>query len=307
MARRLLGPLTATGTLGLLIGGVFATGTAVAATGGTFLLGKSNSAGAVTSLTNTSGTALSLKSPKGHAPLAVNQKAKVANLNSDLLDGLDSSQLQRRVAAKCAGTTSVQSITSSGAVTCTKTRYALFETHGTYTVPAGATRLLIRLRGGGGGGCSGAGATGGGGGQGALLEAIMTVSPGQKLDMSPGVGGAGFNASTSQGCNDGGASQVAATSGGTAVLYAGGGGHGNFGESGIDCGVGGSGGTPQVPTATGITALTGDPGLSGGSGNCSTAGAGAAAGFPGGGGNGAPSVTNAPAGTAGYIYVQVLN
>jgi hypothetical protein len=77
-------------------------GTTFAATGGNFILGQSNSASATTSLsastpapalkaTNTSaGTAGSFNVASGHPPFAVNSGAKVANLNADKLDGLDS-------------------------------------------------------------------------------------------------------------------------------------------------------------------------------------------------------------------------
>lgn len=78
------------------IGAVFALvlggGTAYAATGGTFVLGKSNTASTPTSLTNSSGIALSLNSKTGSAPLKVNHTTKVTNLNSDQLDGLDSTK-----------------------------------------------------------------------------------------------------------------------------------------------------------------------------------------------------------------------
>lgn len=74
---------------------VLGSGTAYAATGGKFILGKSNYAGATSSLTNKNGTALALNSKSGTAPLKVNRTVKVANLNSDLLDGLDSSSFAR--------------------------------------------------------------------------------------------------------------------------------------------------------------------------------------------------------------------
>lgn len=74
---------------------ILGSGTAYAATGGTFLLGKSNSAGATTSLTNSAGTALSLTSKSGTAPLKVSSSTKVANLNADKLDGLDSTSFAK--------------------------------------------------------------------------------------------------------------------------------------------------------------------------------------------------------------------
>jgi hypothetical protein len=80
-------------------------GVGVAATGGNFILGQSNTAGAKTSLsaqingkalditnnnTGSSATALGLNVASGRPPFAVNSQSKVANLNADKLDGLDS-------------------------------------------------------------------------------------------------------------------------------------------------------------------------------------------------------------------------
>jgi hypothetical protein len=85
-------------------------GTTYAATGGNFILGQPNSASSTTSLTRTGAnagkglqvtntstgagaTALGLNVASGHPPFTVNSGTKVANLNADKLDGLDSSQL----------------------------------------------------------------------------------------------------------------------------------------------------------------------------------------------------------------------
>src|SRR5436190_972972 len=83
-------------------------GTTYAATGDFLKLGNPNSANAPTSLsapvagkalqvTNTStgagATALGLNAASGHPPFTVNSGTKVANLNADKLDGLDSSGL----------------------------------------------------------------------------------------------------------------------------------------------------------------------------------------------------------------------
>ena len=82
-------------------------GTTYAATGGNFILGQSNSASSTTSLTRTGAnagkglqvtnnsttagaTAVGLNVAAGHAPFTVNSGTKVANLNADKLDGLDS-------------------------------------------------------------------------------------------------------------------------------------------------------------------------------------------------------------------------
>jgi hypothetical protein len=70
---------------------VLGTGTAYAANGGVFRLGRANSATHTTTLTDNHGTALQLNSKVGQPSLRVNRSAKVPLLNSDLLDGIDSS------------------------------------------------------------------------------------------------------------------------------------------------------------------------------------------------------------------------
>jgi hypothetical protein len=87
-------------------------GMSYAATGGNFILGNPNSASSTTSLTRTGtnagkglqvtntstttgATALGLNVASGHAPFTVNSGTKVANLNADKLDGLDSTGFMR--------------------------------------------------------------------------------------------------------------------------------------------------------------------------------------------------------------------
>jgi hypothetical protein len=94
------------------------TGTAVAATGGTFLLGKANDASTATGLRSTTGTALVLTAPTGKPVLQVSNTTKISRLNADLLDGVDSSSLQRRVTASCPAGYAVRAIAASGAVVC---------------------------------------------------------------------------------------------------------------------------------------------------------------------------------------------
>jgi hypothetical protein len=69
-------------------------GTAYAANGGSFLLGRSNAASLTTTLTNTGAApALTLRPRTGFAPLSTTSRVKAPNLNADLLDGVDSTQL----------------------------------------------------------------------------------------------------------------------------------------------------------------------------------------------------------------------
>ena len=80
---------------GAVVALVLGSGTAVAATVGKFILGKGNAETSTATLTNTRGTALSLKSKAGTPALQVGNSVKVPSLNSDSLDGLDSSSFAR--------------------------------------------------------------------------------------------------------------------------------------------------------------------------------------------------------------------
>jgi hypothetical protein len=106
-------------------------GPGYAATGGNFVLGVLNTATSSTSLsasgttpkalavTNTSSaagsTALALTVPSGHQPLTVNRSTKVANLNADWLDGIDSTGFVRKGVAQSAA------VGSAGVVDVTNT------------------------------------------------------------------------------------------------------------------------------------------------------------------------------------------
>lgn len=68
-----------------------------AATGQSLILGKRNTAGATTTLEVTRpGAAFNLVTKPGSPPLRVNRRARVANLNADLVDGQDATALQTR-------------------------------------------------------------------------------------------------------------------------------------------------------------------------------------------------------------------
>ena len=70
----------------------------MAANGNPLMLGKTNNATKITELKN-GGTPLKLTSKQGKAPLVVNSGKKVAKLNADSLDGVDSSAFLRSSAA----------------------------------------------------------------------------------------------------------------------------------------------------------------------------------------------------------------
>jgi hypothetical protein len=79
-------------------------GTAVAATGKPVLLGRSNSADLPTSISNVdsgTGPALNLRTKSAKTPnLTVSNGARIAHLNADNLDGLDSVAFQRTLKVK---------------------------------------------------------------------------------------------------------------------------------------------------------------------------------------------------------------
>jgi hypothetical protein len=131
LTRRRLAPGTVMGALALFIS---LSGAAYAATGGNFILGQPNTATSSTQLsasgattnnalkvtnsnTATGATALELNVPAGHAPLKVNRSAKVALLNVDFLDGLDSLAFIRKGVALSAAVTAaggVVDVTNTG-------------------------------------------------------------------------------------------------------------------------------------------------------------------------------------------------
>lgn len=78
-------------TLVVVLGGV---GIADAATGGALILGKSNFENSKASLSSSHGTPLSLSAPENTAPLAVNRRTMVKNLNAQFVGGLSASALK---------------------------------------------------------------------------------------------------------------------------------------------------------------------------------------------------------------------
>ena len=73
--------------------------TSYAANGSHVILGKINKAGKATTFQRTkAGPPVSLVARPGSAPLAVNSSAQVANLNADLLDGVDAGAFARKQA-----------------------------------------------------------------------------------------------------------------------------------------------------------------------------------------------------------------
>jgi len=112
--------------------GVGALSSADAATGDKVILGRSNAATTITTIKNSRGTALALSSPRGKPALSVGgNSAKVRDLNSDLLDGLDATAFQRRVRGACQVGTAVVSVSATGAVSCRSTSLSSMVVMGT--------------------------------------------------------------------------------------------------------------------------------------------------------------------------------
>ncbi len=117
--------LVAAAALGL----TSATALAGSATVQVFRLGKVNKINAKSELRggtskplflvrNTKGPPLGLVAPAGVPPLSVTSSVKVANLNSDLLDGLDATALQRRISGTCASGEAIRVVNLDGTVSC---------------------------------------------------------------------------------------------------------------------------------------------------------------------------------------------
>jgi hypothetical protein len=116
-------------------------------------------------------------------------------------------------------------------------RSTYFAASGTYTVPAGVTRIRVRLwgAGGGGGGTYGGNSAASGGGAGGYAEGIFDVTPGQSFNATVGSGGASGDTNAGNG-GSGGAS-------GFGALLSAGGGVGGIGANGGVASTGGPGGT----------------------------------------------------------------
>ena len=105
-----------------------------------------NVVGKTLQLTNTStasgATPLGLTPGAGRPPLVTPSSTKVTNLNADKLDGLDSTQLQRRVTGTCAADSAVQSVAAGGAVSCAAFPHAGITTIGNVIGPFPASTRL---------------------------------------------------------------------------------------------------------------------------------------------------------------------
>jgi hypothetical protein len=123
--------------------------------GAIFNLGQTNAVNAQTKLTgatdagqlavvNTStgatATGIGIAVANGKPPLAVNSTVKVSKLNADLVDGLDSTELQKRVSPSCSNGTAITKIGPNGGVACsTSTIISL------HRFPASGSTAIVHL------------------------------------------------------------------------------------------------------------------------------------------------------------------
>ncbi len=136
-----------------------------------------------------------------------------------------------------------------------------FTQSGTFTVPAGVTRLLVEVWGGGGGGSPPFGPPGGGGGGGGYTRALLFVTAGATYNISLGGGGSrGVGLFTFAG--DGGTSQITDSSSNVLVSASGGGAGHTDGINGSTDSSGGSGGQGQ--SGTNVIGRNGGAGGAGG-------------------------------------------
>jgi len=169
---------------------------------------------------------------------------------------------------------------------------------GTFTIPAGITRLKVTVIGGGGGGGNRTDGGGGGGG-GAAIKWLTSVTPGNTLMYSVGAGGAtnasGSSSSVSSGTQS--ISTISATGGAAPA--------GAAGEIGCGYGGAGSGGDLNISGNAGAYRGFNDGNSGGGSlyagggAGANNVGAGRQAGQPYGGGGGAQN-----AGATGVIVFE---
>lgn len=189
-----------------------------------------------------------------------------------------------------------------------------FNGTGSFTVPAGVSKIVSKVwgAGGGGGSSTATGSCGGGGGGGGFAESVLSVTPGAVIAITVGSGGTGTG-TTSPG-TAGGASSVGS------LISAAGGSGGTSSASGIAAGGGGGAGTGTF-SATGQNGASSSfqsgsnvyqAGSGGGSpfGGCGGMG-GVAAGqigcFPGGGGSGGAPTVPGTSGASGAVCIYWLS
>ncbi len=194
-------------------------------------------------------------------------------------------------------------ITTASTVNGCFTNWQLFTANGTFTVPAGITKIKVCVYGGGAGGCSGytnSQLGGGGGGAGGYAEGIFTVVSLSNYAVTIGAGGSGGASGGGLG-NNGSSSAfgalLSATGGSAPPTYGvrgeGGTGSGGYFNSCLGSG-GGTGNNGSGDGGTGGGAAVGSSGTGGGGGGGNGGGCGGYAGI-----QGSDALANSGAGGGG--------
>ena len=171
-----------------------------------------------------------------------------------------------------------------------------------FIVPAGVTEITVEVwgSGGAGGGSTRAGGGsargGGGGGGGAYASSILTVEPGQELQVVIGIGGAGVNGDDG---NPGNPSLVGPDANPDNALVLARGGSGGIGNTAGGNPAGGAGGT--VEDCIGQVRIAGHNGEDGATGKACKSGAGGDGAYLGGGDGGAAATSGNQYGNPGEI------
>jgi hypothetical protein len=187
--------------------------------------------------------------------------------------------------------------------------WQVFTSNGTFTVPAGITKVKVTVTGGGGGGGGNggsAGYVGGGGGGGTAIEIISGLTPGGTVAVTVGVGGTAGSSTGGTSGGTGGTSSFGAYCSATG----GAGGSGNGAPAPIGTGGIGSGGDLNIRGGYGgaFGISIGGNSFFGGVGNSPFTGGSVAGAAYGGGAGGAYSPgccgANGSAGAAGVVIVE---
>lgn len=168
--------------------------------------------------------------------------AGTATVNKGTTVSLALSQYQGGYLYFISASSSVFFANDSGSATTVTQQTQAFTSTGTFTVPAGVSRIEVLLVG-GGGGAGGIGAisgavhaASGGGGGGGVNRQILTVTPSTSYTVTIGGGGSGGIGSSSTDSTNGSESSFGV------LMYAGGGGRGGSNQFGTGAGGDGTGG-----------------------------------------------------------------
>ncbi len=257
---------------------------------------------------------MGLANPRAATNVTVNFTNGVGTFFTSSITNEDLTSLTVNSIRKASDPTSCPVPLNTNNVTFFGIQPKIFDSNGTFFVPAGIFQITVKVYGGGGGG--GRGSNGAGGGGGGYSERTINVVPGEPLAIFVGSGGAGQTGAPAAG--NGLPSYVTRDSNhpnpqASSVAYAFGGGGANGGTRGAAAATGLNGTINQPGNIGGLP--TGTTGGNGGNGGGPDGGAGGAGGsgtgnrpgFPGtpfgGGGGGSKGNADGGSGASGYVII----